>query len=119
MPAAHQQPVLLATFAFYLATQLMPGAHPPAKYLCLLLGMQRKGKRGPLLGRYGHKGNSSAKAHKATGDPCLGATGTTFALAFQRQPLLLATCAFFLLSNATYARCASASKVPLLVVGVC
>jgi hypothetical protein len=53
--------------------------------------VQRKGNRGPLLGRYGHKGKSSAKAHKAKGDPCKGATGTTFALAFHRQPLLLAS----------------------------
>jgi hypothetical protein len=59
-------PLLVATFAFFLltqrkgnsATQLMPAAHPPAKYLCLLLAtfafvlrnakaqVQRKGKRG-------------------------------------------------------------------------
>jgi hypothetical protein len=31
-----------------------------------------------------------AEAREATGDPCKGATGTTFALAFQRQPLLVA-----------------------------
>jgi hypothetical protein len=43
----------------------MPAAHPPAKYLCLLLAMQRKGKRG----------GKSATA-KAKGDPCKGATGT-------------------------------------------
>jgi hypothetical protein len=36
----------------------MPGAHLPAKYLCLLLAVQRKGKRG---------GKSSAKAQKAQG----------------------------------------------------
>jgi hypothetical protein len=35
-----------ATFSFGSATHLMPAAHPPAKYLCLLLAMQRKGKRG-------------------------------------------------------------------------
>jgi hypothetical protein len=44
---------------------------------------------------------------QATGEPCLGSAsaGTTFALAYKRQPLLLATCAFDL-RNATYARCA-------------
>jgi hypothetical protein len=35
--------------------------------------ISKGGNRGPLLGRYGHKGTSSAKAQKATGDPCLGA----------------------------------------------
>jgi hypothetical protein len=134
----------------------MPGAQPPAKYLCLLLGMQRKGTRG---------GNSSAKAQKATGEATGGATfsfgsastlyplrisseacggaraqghkeGATFAfgVCYAQAPvgatfafgsathlmpgaqppakyicLLLATCALFLLSNATYARCASAT----------
>jgi hypothetical protein len=42
MPAAHQQPLLLATCAFDLATQLMPAAHKQP----LLLAVQRKGKRG-------------------------------------------------------------------------
>jgi hypothetical protein len=47
---AKGQPVLLATFAFYLATQLMPGAHQQP----LLVAMQEK----------------------AQGEPCKGATGT-------------------------------------------
>jgi hypothetical protein len=33
-------------FLVYLATQLMPGAHPPAKYLCLLLAMQPQRQQG-------------------------------------------------------------------------
>jgi hypothetical protein len=94
----------------------------------------RKGTRGPLQGRYGHKGNSSKQhmqLHKATGDPCLGSAsaGTTFALAYKRQPLLLAMQRkgtrrgtrggnlLLLGMLATYARCASASKVPLTAVG--
>jgi hypothetical protein len=112
---AQGQPLLVGTFACDLRKQLMPGAHPPAKYLCLLLAtcafylatqlmpgahkqplllaMQRKGNRGPLLGRYGHKGKSAT----ATYARCASAAKRAGALraqpllvAFQRQPLLLA-----------------------------
>jgi hypothetical protein len=73
-------------FLVYLATQLMPAAHLPAKYLCLLLG---------TFAFY---------------------LATQLMPAAHPQPLLLATCAFYL-RNATDARCASASKVPLPAVG--
>jgi hypothetical protein len=62
MPAAHQQPLLLATCAFYLAMQLMPAAQLPAKYLCLLLAMQRKGNRG------GTSSKQHMQQQKATGE---------------------------------------------------
>jgi hypothetical protein len=90
------QPLLVATFACYLATQLMPAAQLPAKYLCLLLAMQPQRKKGTLARALGHKGNSS-KQHmqqqQATGDPSKGATGTrekaAVGLYAQGRPLLL------------------------------
>jgi hypothetical protein len=96
----------LPVLSFDLATQLMPAAHPPAKYLCLLLAtfacdlatqlmpaahkqplllaMQRKGNRGgksatqlmPGAQKQGRKKGRQKCNAKAQGDPCLGATGT-------------------------------------------
>jgi hypothetical protein len=56
----------------------MPAAQPPAKDLCLLLASASTGTRGPLLGRYGHKGNSSKQhmqLHKAKGEDKVKRTG--------------------------------------------
>jgi hypothetical protein len=109
----------------------MPGAQLPAKYLCLLLAMQEKAQGEPCKGAraQGQQG-TLARVQRAQGQPCLllpllaYATSkgslATFSLASKSRPshkqgrLPVLSC---LLTQATYARCASASKVHLPVVG--
>jgi hypothetical protein len=104
------QPLLVATFAFDLATQLMPGAQLPAKYLCLLLATFAFDLR-----------NAKAKVQRnlcplriSKGGNRGGKSASNLCPVRNRQQSTFACC---WVCNATYARCASASKVPLPAVG--